>query len=232
MKTFATVLGLLAVASVARGNVVIDDFNTGNANLPVTTVGGSNFLLETGLNSTNTVGGSRASSVTFQSGAGSVGLFVNDVGVTGVPGMLETQSSSLATGNWSVTYDATFGGLNLDATSISSISVEVVASDVGGTVGLTLLSDLGGASASHSESQPLAGGPETLLFDLIDFANAGVDLADIDRIILALNGNQGQDTAIDEIRGNVRLVGTPEASSMLVWLVASVSVGAWFVRRS
>ena len=229
-------LGLLASLLVlplaSLGTVhaaLIDDFSNASLSpggLNPINVGGVNIVPAPGVANTvdtvgGVIGGTRAGQFTLISGApGQLTAFV-----AGGVGSLNLSIGS--TGTHQLTYDA--AGVGLNANFSADLGLELfVALDLSAAVGTSFQVTLtDGDSSTHTQSILVTSTtPQVISFLFSGFSSpGGLNLADIDRIVLLVTPAINGDVMID----NFQQIPTPEPTSLAVW--GCVVAAGWFAQR-
>ncbi|MEM7249800.1 MAG: PEP-CTERM sorting domain-containing protein [Pseudomonadota bacterium] len=175
----AGVCALMMAVTPARA-IVIDTFDDGAAVAPSTTASGE------------AIGGSRQLEVLNGAAGTALQVFVP-------PGVLGHSSPVFGPSSTKVTWDnfgAGLGGLDITDGGISTgVELDIVSIDVGSITLDLMLTDTGGGSDSLSFGGLVVG---TQAFDFGGLA--GVDLTNIDNIMLTINAEEPVDIVFDMIR--------------------------------
>ncbi len=202
---------------------ILDDFDsplTGQVvSLTNPTAGSTASNVETGL--AGVVGGSRALALTAQAVFAGGSQAQAEINLTTSPGNFQLTNSiridSLVTIGW----DANGGGLNTDLSAFTGLALEGVENDLSTTYKITLTTSGGGSSSLTLTAG--AGFAGNLDFSFGSFTGS-VDLADVDALVLEIDGARGADVIID------RLVAVPEPGTALALGLGLTGLG-WLGRR-
>lgn len=229
--------GVALGTSTASAAVVIDDFSdavnavgglappTGGVSL--TSAPASTSTSETGLS--GVIGGSRdgAFNLTGTGAASNLTAFV-------AGGVFSTALNATATGDYSLTYDASGAGLGADFTLASGIEVVISALDsaAAGGAGTSFTIDLvDGDASTHSQTiTTTTEGAQTLFFGFGAFSDAGnLDVSNIFSITFSFTPNQAGDVDVELLQTRDQII--PEPASLAVWSLMGL-VGYGLRRRS
>ncbi|NQT50546.1 PEP-CTERM sorting domain-containing protein [bacterium] len=186
--------------------IMIDSFDVGNPNISRSTVGTSN-VLETGLSSTDVLGGDRDSTLTV---AATTGGAANLYTLPPTPGSLDLATApavdadvALLYNNSPIDWDLTDTGLN------TLIQVVFLSTDLSTQLGITLDD---GTNSNTQTITATSGGAQTLWFPLANFV--GVDETSIDSITVTLSGPTSFDPSIDFISTDNKVTVVPEPATL------------------
>jgi hypothetical protein len=216
--------GLLLAASQAQAITVVDDFEEGFFDLFVDDgVSGPYFTTfdsddQQGL--TSIMGNRRRAELAYVAGTGigrSSDAHVNNQ-VAPDDHWIDYSTSTLFESQLKLYYGKLPGGLSLgsdialgDLTLSGAndiINLKYLASDLGSTTTVTLVDS---SAVSYSKGISTVSGPSNLKWKLSDFAANGVDVTDIDYMIITLDGKPSGDYTID----GVELGFIPEPLTMI-----------------
>lgn len=221
-KTLAT-LSLAAFAGVmtnaASAAVLIDSFDTDQAVLTVNSgvTSASSSVFSAG---GDILGGWRDILIEYQSGTGDSTAKVENGALSvsneaGVP-----PNSSMTTVTWDGAGVGGLGGVDLTGMSAFGILVDVLQSDLGGTLMLTIVdTDADSDTLSIILPEVTFGTPEQFLFAFAGFSPA-VNLTAVDSIALKVTGPAALDLSVDIIETAV-----PEPTSMILLGTALLGLG-------
>jgi PEP-CTERM motif len=225
-QLFASMLGFgVALASPAAVHAVtiIDSFDEPPTGQVVTltnpAVGGTDTDTQIGL--TGVAGGTRDLTLTAQAVFAGGSQAQAEINLATSPGNFQLTNSIRIDSVVQITWDANDAGLNLDLSGEASILLSGVENDLATSYTITLNTSGGGASSLTL--MPGAGFSGDLDFAFSSFGGS-VNFADIDSIVLEIDGVRGADVIIDSI------VAVPEPGT-----AAALGVGlaglAWLGRR-
>ena len=227
MRTIAAavvVIALLSGPAFASTYTNLDSYDDGIVNM--STASGSANLTETLLNLTEVLGGERYSTVTHESGTGSVTLGVN----VGSSGVASYSSPSGLDGKFSFEYgrstdlntDVTSGGTNFAfkflfdvADFTAPITVTVTTRDGGG--------DKVSSGTVNSPNGLQTGDADvwvTLMYSSFStVANGGADFTDIDNIVVLIDGPSESDYTL-----KASVYDIPEPGTMAMLAVGGIGM--------
>jgi len=200
VKTLALLCAaLVLVAGSASAEVIIDGFEDGNFTLIVDATTGSGQSTQTG---TSMIGGTRTVDLLNVTSTGSPSLFASAIVGADSPDVLDDalsySNNDQVTSTLKLTYGGTGNLLDADLSAEPFIDIHLKTIDLATGMSVTLTSGLEGAGTSHTETDT-ASGPGFFPFTLQDYADAGVDLSDIDEIIVEVSGDPALDLSINLI---------------------------------
>jgi len=231
--TAVALLGLLASGGVA-GEVVIDGFEAGpiylfvkpangaasasqtpTSPVPTLILGGTRFVEVSDV--TNVLGGSGNNTIievvvdvakddylSWQNGTNIISVLELIYGVHQPPASSQPEGSEL----------------NVDFSASTAVTLQLVFLDQSVNITLELTSHINEINEqTHRETKTraspvAAGAPVDVVFDLVDYTAAGVDLADIDKVLVKFQGPVSVDMSISEIR---TVAPPPAALGDYVW---------------
>lgn len=208
---------LLVVTASADADLIIDDFSDieePNQWPVVMNTVGSTLIAEAGL--TGVVGGYRETTI-FANALKEPGLDDVTVTVAAAQGKFDYASTVGAEGSVELFYNGEPGiGLELDLSGETQFEIEFLLFDHSGGEDLPATITLQDASrGAVSLTRTLtAPGPQTLAYQIDDFARGGVDLTNIDSITVFFDGALATDFRIEEIRTTI-IVPLPAAFAAL-----------------
>ena len=231
LSFFSTLcLTALVTFQLAAAPIMIDDFSEPAATVFSETAPVGTFpivIADTGLATTNVIGGSRDVTIDFVAAPGP------GDNINGSYGSAFGNQFSMFTGGVNASTldlfsDANVAGLSADLSSQAGIALDFDIFDAAaiGTVFTLNIDD--GSGISSSMQTALLAGPQTFDFLFSDFA--GLDTSTIDSIHL---------TASVPANGDIRLLNiqtienVPEPASVAIWALLGIciSVGTWKLRR-
>lgn len=216
VAAMALAVGGFAAMAVqpASAAVLIDSFDTPQGPFVVNsgTPNGGNEVAGGGI-----IGGAREVWINHAGGPGN-----SDLNITGGIFFISNDFGTSSTVNiiWDGVGSTGLGGEDLTAGGAMGIAVEVLLSDLGGTLDLTL-TDTFAATQSSQIVLPAVGTPTTFTF--LFGAFAGVDLTSVDKIQLDISGPGALDVGLDFLETSV-----PEPGTMALIGLGFVALG---VRR-
>jgi len=199
VKTLAYLCAVLVLAAgFASAEVIIDGFEDGDFFLLVTPTTGNDNDTQTG---SSMIGGVRRVDILNVTTTGSGGNAQAEV-ASDNPDVLDNalsySNSDQVTSTLKLTYGGTGNLLDADLSAEPFIDINLKSIDLATGMAVTLTSGMEGAGTSHTESDT-ASAPGFFPFTLADYATAGVDLSDIDEIIVTVSGDPALDLSIDLI---------------------------------
>ncbi len=231
MKPILTFLALVAVQPVLMADQAIDDFTVGNFNLSQSNAGSPAPSNETGLSTSNVVGGSRDVSITVDSNANAP---ITNLAVDKLAAALSFDSGPGVDGQATFSYDGDGAGLNLDLTAATAIVISVTSTD--GDIPVTVTVD--GTPSTLTFQDGVDPEPGTLTFPIADFAAAGLD--DVDTISILFDPGLEVDFVVSlaNITGTVTPSGGgggggggattgSEPATILIWCVGLGVLALW-----
>ena len=202
LSVATTVLSLTAIGFVsdAEASIIIDDFSDVQASWPLTadTVGNTLTVNESGLN--NVFGGTRQTDVTLTS-AGFPGLDDLRINIFVMPGLFDYSSTSEASGQLGLLYDAGGAGLNGDFSNQIGLNIDFLAFDFGSAANLPITATISDGMNSASLTLALTSvGAQSAFFDFNDFAGIGsIDLSSISSVSFDFDAGLGADFRMSQI---------------------------------
>lgn len=217
------VLSLISCGTLVRADIVIDNFNEGGVSLFVNNSSIQASDTDTGLSTTNTVGGERYAVLNWRAGTDNTTLQINQPGDNLQKCGFGSQP---ANAGW---FDLIYGNstdLNLDLTqngTNDSIGILFLFSDIAGTTTVSVTTT-GLGTSTLSKSNPMGGDMSTWVwFSYSDFS-AGADFSNIDKITIQSDGVAGRDTIFDMVGTSQQI---PEPSSFALIGLAGVAILRW-----
>ena len=224
---FFRLAALLAVclALPVSADITIDNFNQGGVDIFVDNNTTTATDTDTGLATTNTVGGERYAVLHWQAGSDSTTLQINQAGENfGKCGF----GSQPANDGW---FELIYGNstdLNADLTqngTNDSIGIRFLFSDIAGTTTVTVVTT-GVGSSTLSKNNPMGGEMDTWLWFNYSAFSGSADFSNIDKITVSSDGVAGADTIFDMVGTSQQI---PEPSSFA--LIGLAGVAVWRLRR-
>jgi hypothetical protein len=214
----------LASPAVVQALPIIDEFDEPAAGQTVTPlvnpfVGSSSTSTATGL--VDVLGGSRDLTLTAQAVFAGGSQANAEINLITSPGNFQLTNSIRVDSVVEIAWDANDAGLDTDFSAFTGLALQGVENDLSTSYTLTLAT-FGGGSASLT----LAPGAEfsgNLDFSFASFIGS-LNLADVDSIVLEVDGARGADVIID------RLVAVPEPTTAAALAVGLAGL-AWMGRR-
>jgi|GEM_PF-6781653 len=166
-------------------------------------------------------GGSRGLQLTAQDVFAGGSQASAEVNLDTSPGNFQLTNSIRIDSLVRITWDGDGAGLNLDLSSLSDIVLQGVENDLSTTYKVVVSTDGGGSS--ELTLSPGAGFSGDLVFEFSSLVGS-VDFADIDSIVLEIDGARGADVIIDAV------VSTPEPTTAAALGLGLLGLG-WLGRR-
>ena len=219
---FAACLFLSGYA--VHADIVIDNFNEGAASIVVNDSSTQATDTDSGLSTTNTVGGERHSVLNWQAGTSDTTLNINQSGE-----LIEKCGfgSQPANDGWFELIYGNSSDLNVDLTqggTNNTFGILFLFSDIAGTTTVSVTTT-GLGTSTLSKSNPMGGEMSTWVwFDYSAFS-AGADFANVDKISVRSDGVAGADTIFDMFETSV----VPEPASFALFGLSGLVV--WRLRR-
>jgi hypothetical protein len=203
---------------------MVDNFNEGGVDMVVNNTYTSTNRTETGLNTTNTIGGERYSSLVWEEGSEDTTLKINQSGDSSEICTYSSQPSN--NGYFELIYGQSTD-LNTDFTDSGSnnrFGFYFSFSDVVGTMYLTV-EDGDNDFSTVSKALPVGGVQNDWVYMPFNSFTNNINFQDIDQVRLRVDGSAGSDIEIDVFQADV----IPEPATMASFLLGIV--GACYLRR-
>ncbi len=205
--------GTIGLVSQTEASILIDDFTDVQASWPLTvdTVGNTQTINESGLN--NVLGGTRQTSVTLTSAA-FPGLDDLRINIFVAPGVFDYTSTSEATGQLGLLYDAGGAGLNADFSNQIGLNIDFLAFDYGSAAALPITATMSdGVNTATLTLSLNSVGAQSAFFSFGDFAGIGsLDLSAISSVSFEFDAGAGADFRISQIN---TIIPAPGAIALL-----------------
>lgn len=210
---------LVCGCAAARADIVIDNFNQGGASIVVNNSSTQATDTDTGLATTNTIGGERYAVLNWQAGTSDTTLNINQSGE-----LIEKCGfgSQPANDGWFEVIYGNSSDLNADLTqggTNNTFGILFLFSDIAGTTTVSVTTS-GLGTSTLSRSNPMGGDMSTWVwFDYAAFS-AGADFANVDKISVRSDGVAGADTIFDMFGTSV----VPEPASFALFGMAGLVI--------
>jgi len=185
-------------------DITIDNFEEGAADMTVNSSTPTANDLDTGLATTNVIGGERRSSVTWESGSGDVVLWINYSG----SGLAQYSSGSGVDGWYGLQYGETDNFLNADLTDGGSnycFGLLFDVADFEGDINFTVWTgetNSGTASAKTPSGLPTEDPDEWVYINFSAFSGS-LNFTDVEKIEIKIDGPSEADYTVKEILSTV-----------------------------
>lgn len=239
MRKLLTLLGIIPLCfNGFAQTLLIDDFSTTQAAIQVTNVIATAMSTQDG---PGILGGERDLHLLRTTAPG---VLANNQGLITL-GSLILDNSSFSSSILTVIYDGddndatttpnAIGLGGLDLKSKNAFFLDVINSDIGGTIKIQIFSG-GGNSSTITQNIPPTLSLITLnlpFSDLTTTTGAGADLSNITAIALILEGNQSFDIGIDNFRVDILSSPIPTIDSwgLLIFGILIMNLSVFYVRK-